>query len=254
MKIGIESAVALFLSMPFGLVLGQPLGRDEHKELHWKAADGCVVNFADTPCRTVRYHEYSFGRRLGFDGTTRSECIEAFDQTGSQARTIARTWRRWWPLPEQTSKRTELVLRTEDQIVYIDHERRVYEAHRGGAQRNWPYWEEDDGQCSHTATHHTYLTGRLPDTVMAGVHVVGYGGRDFRGVDYEIYFAPSIGCQEMKFQMVMRGLFSWITAEYDMVVDSYALGPPAQSLFAVPTGYRQVPSILQSQSEQAIMP
>jgi hypothetical protein len=233
-----------------GVMTGQSPGRGEQKAFHWNGAGGCVVDFVNTPCRTVRYHEFSYGSSLGFDRTTRAESVEAFDHTGSQAKTIARTWRRWWPLPLQTSKVTELVLHTEDQIVYIDHERRVYEAH-GGAHRNSPYWEEDDAQCSHTASHSLYLSGRLPDSIVAGVHVVGYRGRDYRGVDYEDYFAPSIGCQDMRFHMVKRGLFGWITAEYDMVVDAYVLGPPARSLFAIPSGYRQVPSILQFQSEQS---
>ena len=241
------AAAVLFISFPFSTTLGQPLGRDGHTNLSWRGAGDCVVEFASTPCRTVRYHEYSFERNLGFDRTTRSESVEAFDHAGDQSKTVARTSRRWWPLPQQTSKVTELVLRNGNQIVYIDHERKVYEAHQRG--HNYPYWEDDDGQCSHTASHSSYLTGRLPNSVIAGVAVVGYHGRDFRGVDYEVYFAPSIGCQDMRFHMVQRGFFGWITDEYDMVVDSYVLGPPSPILFAIPGGYRQVPSILPLQTK-----
>jgi len=231
-----------------GVLVGQQLGRDDHRMLHWSGAGGCIAGFSGTPCRTVRYHIYSFGQSLGFDGTTRSEWVEAFDQTGSEAKTVARTFRRWWPLPQETTNKSELLLRTQDQLVYIDHGRKVYEAHQGAKNRPSPNWEEDDDQCSHTATHSAYLTGRLPDSVIAGVHVVGYRGRDFRGADYEVYFAPSIGCQDMQFRMVMRGFLGWITAEFDMAVDSYILGPPAQSLFTIPSDYRLVPSILQFQS------
>src|ERR1035438_4550122 len=152
------AAAVLFISFPFSTTLGQPLGRDGHTNLRWRGAGDCVVEFASTPCRTVRYHEYSFGRNLGFDRTTRSESVEAFDHAGDQSKTVARTSRRWWPLPQQTSKVTELVLRNGNQIGYIDHERRVYEAHQRG--HNYPYGEDDDGQCSHTASHSSYLTGR----------------------------------------------------------------------------------------------
>lgn len=54
----------------------------------------------------------------------------------------------------------------------------------------------------------------------------------------------------MSFKMVMRGFLGFVTAEYDMVVDSYILGPPAASLYAVPAEYKQVPSILPFQSAQ----
>jgi len=63
------------------------------------------------------------------------------------------------------------------------------------------------------------LPERLPDSVIAAVHVVGYGGRD-RNADYEVYLAPSIGCQPMTFRMVKRFL-GWVTEEYEMIVDSY---------------------------------
>lgn len=236
--------VGVVLGMAHG-VAGQTPGDDEHPQLHWTGAGGCVADFVNTPCRTVRYHVYSFGSDLGFDRTTKSEWVEALDHTGSSSKTVTSTWRRWW-LFSQTSKKTELILHTGTQLVYIDHERRIYETH-GGKNLPMPYWEEDDAQCSHTASHSLYLSGRLPDSIVAGVHVVGYRGRDFRGVDYEDYFAPSIGCQDMRFHMVKRSLFGWITAESDMVVDSYVLGPPAPNLFAIPSGYKEVPSILQFQ-------
>jgi hypothetical protein len=247
MRIGVQAVAALCSFVPFGMMLGQPLGHDEPGQLKWTGAGGCIVEFVNTPCRTVRYHEYLFGSDLGFDRTTTTECVEAFDHAGSSSKTRSSTWNRWWPLPQQTSKKTELILHPPKQVLYIDHERRIYESHEG-KNRPKPYWEEDDAECSHTASHSLYLSRRLPDSIVAGVHVVGYRGRDSRGVNYEDYFAPSIGCQNMRFQMIKRGLLGWITAEYDMVVDSYVLGPPARSLFAVPTGYRQVPSILQFQS------
>lgn len=184
-------STALLLS-----VTGQTLGRDEHKQLDWRGAGGCVVEFVHTPCRTVRYHEHSFGSGLGFDRVSTSETIEATDHAGSESKTTAGKWRPWWQFPGTGArfKMTELLLRTEGRVVYIDHEHSVYEAQPGG-NRKWPYWEEDDSQCSHTASHYLYLSGRLPDSNIATVHVVGYPGRDSRGADYEIYFAPSIGCR-----------------------------------------------------------
>lgn len=245
----IRSVVALCFSMPFSMIHGQPQGHDEHKQLDWRATGGCVVDFVNTPCRTVRYHQYSSGSSLGFDRTARSEAVEATDQNGSESNTRTSTWHSWWFLPQKTSKITELLLRSEDKVVYIDHEHKVYQAEPEAKMRGFPYWEEDDAQCSHTATHFTYLSGRLPDAVIAGVHVVGYHGRDYRGVEYEIYFAPSIGCQDLRSHIFTRGIFGWMAAEYDKVVDSYVLGPPSPNLFAIPSGYRQVQSILPFQAK-----
>lgn len=211
---------------------------------YWKGAGACVVESVHTPCRTVRYHEYFFGSGLGFDGLTRLERVEAWDRSGSESKTWTRVHSRYWFFPNETRKITELVLRKENQIVTIDYDKRIYQVREGGANRGSPYWEEDDSQCSGTKSHYTYLKGRLPDSTVAGIHVVGYGGRDIRGADYEIYFAPSIGCQTMRDQMVMRGAFGWKTGEADTVVDAYELGPPDSGLYTVPAGYKRVDSIL----------
>jgi len=245
-----RGAAAACLLLRLGVMSGRPLSQDEPKQLDWKGPGGCVVDFVRTPCRTVRYHEHSFGRGLGFGKKTSSRWVVAFDHDGSESQTRASVWHRWFFFPVR-ARITELVLRAEGRVLYIDHERKIYEAHRK-ANRPIPYWEEDDGLCSGTAAHSTYLSGRLPDSIIAGVHVVGYRGRDFRGADYEIYFAPSIGCQTMRFFEVMRGISGRITAEYEMVVDSYVLGPPDPSLFATPFEYTEVPSILRSQSGRVI--
>jgi hypothetical protein len=84
----------------------------------------------------------------------------------------------------------------------------------------------------------------MADSKIAGVFVVGYRGRDAVGAYNEVYFAPSIGCQEMQLQSVTRGVFGWKISGYDMRVDSYEIGPPASSLFDLPAGYKQVASIL----------
>ena len=237
-RIGVSAmfvSATLFLSV----MLGQPLGSEDHRQLEWKAG-GCVVEFVHTPCRTVRYHEYSFG----YDRIGTAETIEATDHSGSESKTTVGRWRPWWYLPGTGPRirMTELLLRTEDQVVHIDHEHKVFESH-AGANRKWPSWEEDDSQCSHTASHYLYLSGRLPDSNMANVHVVGYRGRDSRGADYEIYFAPSVGCQQISFEMVRRGFLGLVAEEYDLIVDSYVLGPPAASLYSVPAEYKQVASI-----------
>lgn len=225
------------------LALGQSPNVDPllHRQLKWTGS--CAVDFASTACRTVRYHESAFGPGLGFEGTTYSECVDAVDHTGSESNTRSSVLRRFYLFPRRTLRITELVLRTENRTVYIDHERKVYESHMRGANKGNPYWEEDDSQCSHTASHSTYLSGRLPDSTIAGVHVVGYRGKDLRGADYELYFAPSIGCQTLLFREVIRGPLGWKTAEYEKIVDSYEIGPPATSLFAIPNGYKQVESI-----------
>ena len=246
MTTGSNAVIAIVAAVLSGVGIGQVVQSGDpqsHKQLDWKRPGGCVVEYVKTPCRTVRYHTFSFGSGLGFEGITRSEWIEAVDHDGSESTTVIAARRRYWFFPPKTERKAELVLRKENRTVYIDHARGVYEMHLGGANKKRPYWEEDDSLCSHTASHHAYLSGRLPDSMIAGVHVVGYRGRDHRGADYEVYFAPSIGCVQMRFQMVMRGLFGWKAAEYEMVVDSYEIGPPSSTLFTVPSGYRQVASI-----------
>lgn len=199
-----------------------------------------MVPYVHTPCRTVRYHESSFGS----EGRTNTELIEAVDQDGSESRTTVVIERPSRLISEQTKNMTELVLREENRTLYIDHERRIFETHRGGANKGMPYWEEDDSQCSNMKSHFLYLSERIPDSVIAGVNVVGYRGRDYMGADYEVYFAPSLGCQQMRFQMVMRGFLGLKKEQYEMVVDSYEIGPPSPNLFTVPAGYTQVESIL----------
>jgi hypothetical protein len=83
----------------------------------------------------------------------------------------------------------------------------------------------------------------MPDSNIAGIAVVGYRGQDNKGVDYEAYFAPSIGCEMMLFREVKRGILGWRIAQYERVVDSYQIGPPARSLFEIPGGYKPVPSL-----------
>ena len=200
-----------------GFVGAQGLPSSDPSGYKWKEAGACVVEFVHTPCRTVRSHEYSFGSGFGPECVTRSERVEAFDHDGSESKTWTAVRNRYWFSPRETKKITELILRKENQTVTIDHDKRVYQVRAGGANRGMPYWEEDDSQCSQTKSHYTYLKGRLPDSIVAGIHVVGYSGRDFRGADDEIYFAPSIGCQTMRDQMVMRGAFGWKTGESDTI-------------------------------------
>jgi len=240
-------AAAIVTSLTFGQGMDPTSQRllervQSHKQLVWKGAGGCVVNVARTPCRTVRSHEFSFGGSLGFDGITASETIEAFDQDGSTSKTYSAARWRPWHLPEPTAKGTHVVLRTEDRTLFIDHDRAEFLEYRGGSNRMMPYWEEDDSVCSH-AKSHFHLEDRLPDAVVAGVRVVGYSSQDFRGADYEVYFAPSLGCQQMRLQLSMRTFFGVKKAQYEMVVDSLELGAPERRLFTVPSGFRRVDSI-----------
>jgi hypothetical protein len=219
-----------------------PNDLETHKQLKWNGPGGCLVEFVNTPCRTVRSHEFSFGIGLGFDGIAKAESVEAVDWDGSESKTRTTSRRRYW-LTENRDRITELVLRTKNRTVYIDHERRIFEVQDGRANRGYQAWEEDDAQCSHAASHYVYLSERIPNSVVAGIEVVGYGGRDARGADNIICFAPSIGCQVMRFETVKKGFLGWTTAKYEWVVDVYEIGQPSPSLFTPPSGYKQVPSI-----------
>jgi hypothetical protein len=154
---------------------------EEHKQLEWKGPQGCLVDFVKTPCHTVRYHEYSFGSSLGFDGITNAETIEAINHEGSEAKITTAVRRKFWLLPAWTAKTSELLLREQNRTVFIDHERKTFATEHHGAGRGYQSWEQDDLQCSHAKSHYLYLSERLRDSVVAGIHVVGYGGRDDRG-------------------------------------------------------------------------
>jgi len=228
-------AAVLIGGAGFGQVLTSS-DSEPPKEMIWKGPGGCVVDLVNTPCRTVRYHWSNFEWA---GGTTTAQYTEAFDRDGSQSTTAVTTHRQPWFFSQQTWYRTELVLRKEHRTIYIDHERKIYETLLRA--KAMPYWIEDDSQCSHAASSR-HLSQRIPDSVIAGAHVVGYRGRDAIGEYIEEYFAPSIGCQEMRSQFVMRGVLGFKTSEYDMTVDSYEIGPPASGLFKVPAGYKQVAS------------
>jgi hypothetical protein len=75
---------------------------EAHKQFEWNETVGCVVDFVKTPCRTVRYREYSIGNNLGFDGITNVEGIEAVDHQGLEAKVMNVVRRRFWLLPART--------------------------------------------------------------------------------------------------------------------------------------------------------
>jgi hypothetical protein len=224
-------------------MVGQTMGisaADAHEQLEWTSTVGCLVDFVKTPCRTVRFREYSFGSGLGFDGITSVEGIEAVDQQGSEAKVMKVVRRRFWLLPSATTTMVSLLLRDQNRTVHVDHDRKVFAAESGAAGRGSQYWEQDDSQCSHAKSHYLYLSERLRNSIIAGIHVVGYGGRDDRGADYKVYFAPSIGCQPLRFVMVMRGFLGLPVAKYERIVDSFELGAPSLSLFTIPAEYKRI--------------
>jgi hypothetical protein len=213
---------------------------DTHKQLEWNRT-ACIVEGGKTPCRTVRYREYSFGVTSGFDSVSSASTIEAVDRQGSEVTIRTEVRRRLWLLRAWSARTTQLLLRPQNRVVNIDHDRKAYSAESLSVSgRGTPYWEQDDLQCSHAASHYLYLSERLPHAVVAGIHAVGYTGRDEGGSEYEVYFAPSIGCQQVRFKMLTRGLFGLPRSIYHRVVESYELRPPAEILFAIPAGYRHV--------------
>ncbi|HEY3739998.1 MAG TPA: hypothetical protein VGL53_09145 [Bryobacteraceae bacterium] len=211
-----------------------------HKQLNWTGAGGCVVDFVHTPCRTVRSHEFSFGRGLGFDGIRSVDTIEAFDKDGSTSRTYSIAEWPFWHLPAPTTKRTHITRRTQNRRIAIDHDHAVFEEYPGGAHSGTPMWEEDDQQCSHMKSHYLYLSERLPDSIVIGVGVVGYSGTDDGGSHYEVFFAPSLGCEQLRSLMWRQNHFGLRTAYSERVVDSFELGAPSPTLFAVPRGFTRV--------------
>jgi hypothetical protein len=152
---------------------------------------------------------------------------------------VSRTLRKYWFWPAESYRGTQLLLRPERSEIYINHDRKIHMA-RPRRNRGSGYWQQDDAQCSHTASHYAYLTGRLPDSSVASIHVVGYAGQDYEGNDYKLYFAPSIGCQELRFQQTNHNAVGIPTYVHLRVVDSYALGAPDPKLFSIPEGYQQV--------------
>ena len=129
---------AMFLAIVGSLSegAGQTYRNNEHKQLDWRSVGGCVVTFVNTPCRTVRYHDYSYGTNFGFYRTT--EVVEANEQSGSESYTRTSTLRPWWFWPERIEKFTQLLLRPLDTVAYIDHDHQRYETHPGAAKRGFP--------------------------------------------------------------------------------------------------------------------
>jgi hypothetical protein len=232
-----EAALAIVVALASGQS-PKPSDSQPRKRLDWTGA--CVVDIVHIPCRTVRFHESSFGWKH-FEGWMRSESVEAVNSDGTQSNTRSTQWWRFYLFPRQTRKITELVLR--DRTVFIDREQHAYEIHSGDPHRSQAYWVEDDPQCSFAKSRRGPFSARMPDSTIAGFSVIGYRGQDAKGVDYEAYFAPSIGCEMMLFREVARGILGWKTAEYERVVDSYEIGPPSKSLFTIPNGFKLVTSI-----------
>jgi hypothetical protein len=108
---------------------------EAHKQLEWTRTR-CVVDTAKTPCRTVRYREYSIGIGSGFDSAS---IIEAFDRHGSEAKVITAVRRRFWLFPAWTARTTELVLREQNRTVITDHDRKFSTETHGTAVRGSPY-------------------------------------------------------------------------------------------------------------------
>jgi hypothetical protein len=223
---------------------GQDPHLDGYKPFVWNRPNACIVDFVNTPCRTVHYHgtlveNQSWGVH---DVTVRSyDVIEAVDQDGSESRTERRHARNYWLFPAQDVSVTFLFIRPQRTTVNIDHVRKRFES-SSGHNLGFSGWETDDSQCSHAASHYLYLSGRLPDCSVAGIPVVGYKGRDIGGGNNVVYFAPSIGCQMLRAERISRNGSGLPTSISTFVVDSYTLGAPAQNLFTIPSGYKQVPN------------
>jgi hypothetical protein len=211
-----------------------------HKWLDWAPRGGCVVELAKTPCRTVETRDVVFNHNVRDGGLYRISRLHAVAEDGSEATFITEKFRPLWWFVEQTRTSGQMVLHKQNRIISLDPGRRIYAEETGGRHLGVQTWEEDDRACSHARSHYLYLSMRLPDSVVAGFPVVRYGGEDDSGAEYEVDFAPSLGCQSLRFSMIRRGLLGWPTTKHLLEVVSYKLGPPSPDLFAVPRGFRQV--------------
>jgi len=218
---------------------------EQHKKLRWDRPGACVVVGVKTPCRTIRYHQVAYGKEFGFDAPTQVSGVDAYRSDGSESQLTQLSAPSDQPPAAKEQRVSEILLRKTGERVFLDHVRRIYEV-RKAPGRGLPYWEEDDEQCSHTASHALYLSKRLPEVAIAGVQSVGYAGTDKNGAEYEVYFAPSIGCQDMRFHMTKRDELGHKMAELDKIVDSYELAVPKEDLFQIPSGYKRVATIFDS--------
>lgn len=219
------------------LIVGQDLSPVSYKQLNWTGPGGCVVDIVHTPCRTIRSHEYSVGWDLGFDGIMSVDTIDAFDKDGSTSSTDSIAKWAFWQLPKTPTKRTIIALGIQNRRIEIDHDRAVFQEYPGWLGS--AIWEEDDQQCSHKISNRLSWE-RLPDSIVAGVAVVGYSATDEWGTHIEMFLAPSLGCQQLRLRRWRQNRFGLRTAYREMVVDSFELGAPSPALFAVPRGFRRM--------------
>jgi len=206
----------------------------------WRASIDCFQARL-SPCRTVRSHSYFIqkGKWGILDASIFSEEeIEALNDDYSTSMTVVRTWRKHWIFPVRRQNATLLHLRSTDQIVTIDHIHRVIYVKTGARGQGFDGWNYGNApDCSHANPHYLYLQGRVRDSVVAGIHVVGYYWHN-EEESGRMYFAPSMGCGMFRRQVVRRK-WLWMPTSFNFdETDSFILGPPDAQLFAIPKDYK----------------
>lgn len=213
---------------------------DEYRNRYRKSEAACTRS-PISPCRTVRSHRYVIEKgEWGFlDASIYSEeRTEALDGDYSTSMTIISTTRKHWVFPVRRQNFTLLQLRPTDQIVVMDHIRRVIYRDMGARAHEVPGWNYGkDPDCSGANARYLYSEGRVPDSIIAGIPVVGYYWHR-EGETGKMYFAPSMGCKMFRRQVVQKNRVGFPTNISIEETDSFILGPPEAQLFEIPRDYK----------------
>jgi len=162
------------------------------------------------------------------------------DQDYSTSVTLIETSRKHWIVPVSKVNATVLTLRPQDQIVTIDHFHKLFYTDTGALRRSMESWEESDPLCN-TNPHYIYFKGRIADSKIAGIDVIGYYWGNGKGYDAKMYFAPSLGCMRMNTRVTIRNRIGFPTYYSNEKVNSFILGAPEPKLFQVPPDYKNGP-------------
>jgi hypothetical protein len=196
----------------------------------------CRVQNVGTPCYTIRSKTWMVDK-VGsgwFDVSAKViEEVEALREDGSHSETVV----------SEDGNVTRLTLHPFDhsnrELFAIDHKDKVVYPQKG-FMGGVPYWEADDQLCTHATEHFTSSpSGRLSDTVIAGLPAVGYYWK-FEGGESEQYYGPTVDCVDLQRRVIERNSLGVPTSFYLRTVESLTLGPPDPRFFAIPSDYQQI--------------